>query len=127
MMSAVFIAALVCLLAYGCVQFYRYRGNSSWPTVEGAIEGQPELHAVSSGQVYYARLFYSYSVNADRYSGTWESSLLVNKQHILDTISANLSSGTRIAVRYNPRKHQMSTADIDGSIFRIDKMTTLKL
>src|SRR5690348_10147023 len=95
-MTAVFIGALACFLVYGCVQFYRYRGNSSWPTVEGIIEGPPELHGVSSGQVYYARLFYSYSVDADRYSGTWESSLLVNKQHILDTISANTSALRKI-------------------------------
>jgi hypothetical protein len=127
-MGWVFLTVAVCLLAYTSVQLYRYRGSDSWPTLEGFIEGHPELHAWGGdGKSYYATLFYSYSVDGESYSGTWESPSGIKKQRLLDTIAAKLPSGSRVRVRYNPRKPEMSMADIDLSMFNVDLITTLGL
>jgi uncharacterized protein DUF3592 len=123
-----FLACFVCLLAYAGVQFYRYRGSNSWPTLEGVIEGHPEVRAWGGdGKSYYAILLYSYSVDGESYSGTWESPSGIKKQQLLDTITAKLPSGSKLRIRYNPRKPQMSMADIDISMFSVDLITTLGL
>jgi hypothetical protein len=110
---------------YSCIG---YRGNDSWPTLGGVIEGPPEIRASGrEGKNYYALLFYSYSVNAERYSGTWQSPSGVKRQQLIDVIAAKLSSGSTISVRYNPRKPHMSMADIDASIFSLDPIITLGL
>jgi uncharacterized protein DUF3592 len=126
-MRWIYLAVGICLLAYAGVQFYRFRGSTSWPTLEGIIEGRPEVHAWGgSTKSYYATLFYSYSVEGESYSGTWESPS-GKKQQILDTITAKLPSGSRVRVRYNPRNPEMSMADIDISMFKDDLTTALGL
>jgi uncharacterized protein DUF3592 len=115
-------------ILYASVQLYRYRGNSEWPTVEGVIEGPPEIHCHSAdGSSYYAVLFYSYSVNGERYSGTWTSPCKPKKQQLVDVINAKLAAGSKIAIRYNPKRLTLSVADIDASLFNEDEIIALGL
>jgi hypothetical protein len=127
-MGWVFAAALFVFILYAAVQLYRYRGNAEWPTVEGIIEGTPEIHGHSAdGSSYYAVLFYSYSVNGERYSGTWTSPYKPKKQQLLDVINSKLAAGSKVAIRYNPKRLMLSMADIDASVFNEDDIITLGL
>lgn len=127
-MAWVLAAALVVFVLYAAVQLYRYRGNAAWPTVEGIIEGPPEIHGHGpDGTSYYAVVFYSYSVNGERYSGTWTSPLKPKKQQLLDVINAKLAAGSKVAIRYNPQKPMLSIADVDASVFNEDDIITLGL
>jgi hypothetical protein len=122
-----FLIAGISVVIYATEQLYRYRGSDSWPTTEGTIEGQPELHSYGSAKAYYAVLFYSYSVDGERHSGTWQTPSGSRKQQILGTVGAKLPSGSSIIVRYNPKKPTLSMADIDASIFCAETTTTLGL
>jgi Protein of unknown function (DUF3592) len=127
-MGWVFAAALVVFILYAGVQLYRYRGNAEWPTAEGIIEGAPEIHGhFAEGSSYYAVLFYLYSVNGERYSGTWTSPFKPKKQQLLSVINAKLAAGSKIAIRYNPKKLTLSVADIDASLFNEDEIIALGL
>jgi len=127
-MLLVFIAGIAVFALYAAVQFYRYRGSAHWPVIEGVIEGAPELRLTGGSiKVYEATLFYSYAPNGDRYSGEWISPAKSNQQALHDVVAAKLPPGTKIQVRYNPRKPSMSMADISTALFDEDAMISLEL
>ena len=124
----VFLAGAAAFAVYASVQFYRYRGSDHWPEVEGVIEGLPEVRATGGDRkVFEAILFYSYGANGDRYSGEWSSPPHSNKQALRDTVAAKLPAGTKIQIRYNPKKPSTSMADISAALFDEDAMIRLEL
>lgn len=127
-MGWVFGAAVAGIAVYAAVQLFRYRGNRNWPTVEGTIEGTPEIHAWGAeSHSYYAVLFYSYSAGGERYPGSWQSPSKPKRQQVIDLIAAKLPPQTKITIRYNPKKPAMSLADIDPLIFNEDEIIRLGL
>lgn len=127
-MAWFFVLGIAVFAIFGLVQFFHYRGSSDWPAVEGVIEGAPELHAFGGrGTSYYAILFYSYAVDGDRYSGEWTSPSKPTQKMIVDVIAAKLPSGTKIAIRYNPKKPEVSTPDISPALFDENAMIKLDL
>jgi uncharacterized protein DUF3592 len=117
-MMWIFAEALFVRIQYAAVQFYRYRDSAGWRIVDGIIEGQPEIRGHSAdGTSYYAILFYTYSVNGERYSGTWRSPFKPKKQQLSDVITAKLAAGSKVTIRYDPKRLGLSMAEIDASVF----------
>jgi hypothetical protein len=109
----IFLGAVSVFVVYAAIQLWRYRGSNTWPTNDGVIEGEPEMHSWNDGQSRYATVFYSYSAAGERYSGEWDTPSFPADARVLAFLAANMPKGSAVVVRYRPDKASVSTLEFD--------------
>ena len=89
----IILGAVAVFVVYAAIQFWRYRGSTTWPTTNGVIEGEPEMHSWDEGRRRYATIFYSYSAAGERYSGEWNTPSFPTDAKVREFLAANLPKG----------------------------------
>src|SRR5690242_2980719 len=116
----IFLGAVAIIVVYSAVQFRKYHGSDRWPTVNGVIEGEPEMRAWDRGRSHYATVFYSYSVAGERYSGEWDTPSYPNEAKVRAFLAACVPKGSSVIVRYRRDNPSVSMLDIDTSGYNPD-------
>jgi hypothetical protein len=111
----IFLGAVAVFVVYAAVQLWRYRGSSTWPTTNGVIEGEPEMHSWDDGHSRYATVFYSYSAAGERYSGEWNTPSFPTDAKVREFLTANMPKGSAVVVRYRADKAGVSTLEADAT------------
>ena len=112
-MDWILTAFLVVTVISGTTYYFLYRGWQQWPETQGTIESLLEIRRFGPNEPgpFWAVLSYSYSVNGQFYSGTWETPKFQKREQVMDFFHARLPVGTKIEVHYHPLHHNRSMAE----------------
>jgi hypothetical protein len=116
----IFLGAVAIIVVYSAIQFRKYRGSDRWPTVNGIIEGEPEMRSWDRGRSHYATVFYSYSVTGERYSGEWDTPSYPSVAKVRSFVAACVPAGSPVVVRYRTDDASVSMLEIDTASFADD-------
>ena len=116
----IFLGAVAIIVVYSAIQFRKYRGSDRWPTVNGIIEGEPEMRSWDRGRSHYATVFYSYSVTGERYSGEWDTPSYPSEAKVRSFVAACVPAGSPVVVRYRRDDASVSMLEIDTASYADD-------